>query len=137
VKIVENILKVKSNICFARHLRCVHQIAELNNHPQRSILREKFTILKNLGRGICKKCKKEIDFISDAYLLENHLRICQDNNSIYKKMNELASRYEIWKKYRLMDVGFKMMCIKCQYELKIVVSRCEKKLFGIKHMFTY
>jgi len=114
-------------IRFIQHLRAQDGITELKHYPQRAILEEKFKIAERRGRGTCKKlCKEEIIFYQDVFVLENYLRICQDNNSVYKKMNELAWRYEIWRKYIIMDT--KVTCKKCNYQVEDVVSHPEEKL---------
>jgi len=113
---------------FINHLRFKHNITELNNHPQANILNEKYNIDKNSASGRCKKCDKIIHLNEGLWRLENHLRICQPDDSLYTKMDMLLLKECIlWNKY-IVKNNKKMRCSKCEYEEEDVVSRPEEKL---------
>jgi len=40
---------------FVRHLRFVHYIIELDHHPRRKVLKEKYIIMRKEGHGKCKR----------------------------------------------------------------------------------
>jgi len=52
---------------FIKHLRFIHKITGVNNHPQANILNEKYKIETN-GTGKCNRCKKRINFDNGVWI---------------------------------------------------------------------
>jgi len=111
---------------FIKHLRFIHKITGVNNHPQANILNKKYKIMEANGYGKCKRCHKQIQFDIGVWILENHLRICQPDE-VYTKMKVLSLDHEISSRYIIIN-SKEMKCSKCEYKVDDVVTFPEEKL---------
>jgi len=125
---------------FTMHLYTSHKITELNEHPEREFLLEKFIIYEETARAICQICDKVIYYDKyGMYLLKNHVELYHGNYShIYKRIAEIKSGCYTLDKYFIM--GSEATCPKC--ELKIDTTHSEthtreklKELF--EHYFSH
>jgi len=111
---------------FIKHLRFVHKITGVNNHPQANILNEKYKITEDRGIAYCRRCRTRIQFDLGVWLLENHLRICQPDE-VYTKMKVLSLDHQISSRYIIIN-SKEMKCSRCEYKVDDVVSFPEEKV---------
>jgi len=104
---------------FIEHLRSVHNIREVFDHPDHGTLLREFTINGEEFTAMCGTCNSLIDYrMYGVYLLKNHLEIYHGNSSrIYKKIANIESGRYTLDKYIIM--GSEAMCTKCDQKINM------------------
>jgi len=119
-RLCENLSTGKTIISdFTDHLRVVHNIREIFDHPDHGTLLQEFTINEEECTAVCKICNSSINYIMyGVYLLKNHLELYHGNSShIYKTIATTESGRDTLDKYIIK--GSEATCPKCYQKINM------------------
>jgi len=104
---------------FIDHLRSVHNVREIFDHPDHCTLLREFTINEEEFTAVCKICNSSIDYrMYGVYLLKNHLEMYHGNSShIYKTIANIQSGHDTLDKYII--IGSEATCPKCDKKINM------------------